>query len=78
MWELIQNARDFPDESRPMTICISAAPEQITFQHNGRDFSADEILSLIHTGSTKRSNPELLGKFGRDFFHRICSPSEFE
>ena len=45
LWELIQNARDFPDESRPMTIRISVSPERITFAHNGRDFTEDEILA---------------------------------
>ena len=67
LWELIQNARDFPDKSRPMTIRISVAQEQITFQHNGRDFSGKEILSLIYHGSTKQSNPKLLGMFGTGF-----------
>jgi hypothetical protein len=67
LWELIQNARDFPDESRPMTIRISVSPERITFAHNGRDFSEDEILSLILHGSTKQSNPAQLGKFGTGF-----------
>lgn len=67
VWELIQNARDFPDESRPMTIRITVTPERITFAHNGRDFSEDEILSLILHGSTKQSNPAQLGKFGTGF-----------
>jgi hypothetical protein len=47
LWELIQNARDFPDPSRQMTIRISVSDEQITFAHNGRDFTREEILSLI-------------------------------
>jgi hypothetical protein len=38
LWELIQNARDFPDESRPMTIRVNVSPGCITFAHNGRDF----------------------------------------
>ena len=67
LWELIQNARDFPDESRPMTIRISVSPERIAFAHNGRDFTEDEILSLILHGSTKESNPTQLGKFGTGF-----------
>lgn len=67
LWELIQNARDFPDEARPMTICVSVLLEQITFAHNGRDFTEDEILSLILHGSTKQSNPAQLGKFGTGF-----------
>jgi hypothetical protein len=67
LWELIQNARDFPDESRPMTIRITVAPKGITFAHNGRDFNEDEILSLILHGSTKQSNPVQLGKFGTGF-----------
>ena len=50
-----------------MTICISVSPKQITFAHNGRDFTEEEILSLIYHGSTKQSNPEQLGKFGTGF-----------
>lgn len=67
LWELIQNARDFPDKSRPMTIRINVSPKQITFMHNGRDFTEEEILSLIYHGSTKQSNLEQLGKFGTGF-----------
>jgi hypothetical protein len=67
LWELIQNARDFPDESRSMTIRVAVSPEWITFAHNGRDFTEDEILSLILHGSTKQSNPAQLGKFGTGF-----------
>ncbi len=64
LWELIQNARDFPDKSRSMTIRVTVSPKQITFAHNGRDFTEEEILSLIFHGSTKQSNPDQLGKFG--------------
>jgi hypothetical protein len=67
IWELIQNARDFPDDSRPMKIRISVSPNQVTFAHNGRDFKAEEIVSLIYHGSTKQSNAEQLGKFGTGF-----------
>ena len=67
LWELIQNARDFPDGSRPMTIRINVSPKQITFALSGRDFTEDEILSLILHGSTKQSNLEQLGKFGTGF-----------
>jgi hypothetical protein len=67
LWELIQNARDFPDDSRPMTIRITVSTKQITFAHNGRDFTEEKILSLIYHGSTKQSNPEQLGKFGTGF-----------
>ena len=64
---MIQNARDFPDPSRRMTIRVNVSDERITFAHNGRDFTRDEILSLIYHGSTKQSNPEQLGKFGTGF-----------
>lgn len=50
-----------------MTIRISVSPERITFAHNGRDFTEDEVLSLILHGLTKQSNPTLLGKFGTGF-----------
>lgn len=67
LWELIQNARDFPSDARPMTIRITMAPTQIRFAHNGRDFTEDEILSLIYHGSTKQANADQLGKFGTGF-----------
>jgi len=40
LWELIQNARDFPDPSRRMTIRINLTPDRITFAHNGRELAA--------------------------------------
>ena len=67
LWELIQNARDFPDPSRRMTIRINLTAERIRFAHNGRDFTRAEILSLIYHGSTKQANEEQLGKFGTGF-----------
>jgi hypothetical protein len=67
LWELIQNARDFPDQARPMTIRVTVSPKQVTFAHNGRDFTEEEILSLILHGTTKESNPDQLGKFGSGF-----------
>lgn len=66
LWELMQNARDFPDHSRPMVIKVKVSQGQIHFAHNGRAFSEDEILSLIYHGSTKEDGP-LLGKFGTGF-----------
>lgn len=67
LWELIQNARDFPDPSRRMTIRINLTAERITFAHNGRDFTRAEILSLIYHGSTKQADEDQLGKFGTGF-----------
>ena len=66
LWELMQNARDFPEPSRPMIIRVTVSPEHIRFAHNGRAFSEDEILSLIYHGSTKQDKA-LLGKFGTGF-----------
>lgn len=66
LWELMQNARDFPEPARPMIVRVRVTPGQISFSHNGRDFSEDEILSLIYHGSTKQDQ-SLLGKFGTGF-----------
>ena len=66
LWELIQNARDFPDPARPMVIKVTVSPGQICFAHNGRWFSEEEILSLVYHGSTKE-DPQLLGRFGTGF-----------
>jgi hypothetical protein len=70
LWELIQNARDFPDESRPMTIRISVSPEQIRFAHNGRDFSED----VQRSNRTRHSS----GSSGPASSPRICSPNRSE
>ncbi len=67
LWELVQNARDFPEPKRPMAIKIAVSSEQIRFAHNGRAFSEEEVLSLIYHGSTKQESPEHLGKFGTGF-----------
>lgn len=66
LWELMQNARDFPERSRPMVIKVTVSQGHIRFAHNGRAFSEDEILSLIYHGSTKQDKG-LLGKFGTGF-----------
>jgi hypothetical protein len=67
LWELVQNARDFPEPERPMAIKIAVTSEQVRFAHNGRAFTEDEVLSLIYHGSTKQESPEQLGKFGTGF-----------
>jgi hypothetical protein len=59
LWELIQNARDFPDQSRLMTIRATVSPTQITFAHNGRDFTEEEILSLVLHRELRRTSTPL-------------------
>src|SRR6266545_3605869 len=67
IWELLQNARDAAP--LPSRLCVRASftPKEITFQHNGVAFSPDQVAHLIHHGSTKVHEEELIGRFGTGF-----------
>ena len=72
LWELIQNARDAARVGSAMTIEIVLHDEMLTFRHNGRPFTEEEIVSVIDHGSTKpqarrETTEPLLGKYGTGF-----------
>ena len=67
IWELLQNARDAALLSSPLCIRVSITPTEVTFQHNGLAFTKDQVAHLIHHGSTKAHEEELVGRFGTGF-----------
>lgn len=72
LYELLQNARDASPDDREITVEVSLAGGVLTFRHDGRPFTQEEVVSLIVHGSTKPAskrdagNP-LLGRFGTGF-----------
>lgn len=76
IWELIQNAKDVAFDNQPVSICVDlveSGVETVTFRHNGKPFSIDNITFLIEQVSTKERNADIkeknkpTGKFGTGF-----------
>ena len=59
IWELLQNALDASVQH--LATSVECLEQNVTFQHNGREFEYDEITHLIYHGSTKVENEETLG-----------------
>lgn len=74
IWELIQNAKDVSQNGLPVEMKVIAANDKLTFSHNGKCFTADDITFLIRQVSNKDRKPEeqqngtkQTGKFGTGF-----------
>ena len=78
IWELLQNANDvaFDDQKVATEIIIQNLNEikSVSFSHNGKPFTVDNITFLIKQVSTKErntsennENPKTTGKFGTGF-----------
>lgn len=77
LWELIQNAKDVSYDDRKVNIEINlneaSAQPYITFSHNGKPFTTDNITFLIEQVSTKDRQAQqsgrrkVTGKFGTGF-----------
>jgi hypothetical protein len=76
VWELIQNAKDVNIEGKVrvrIEADLNSSDAHVTFKHNGRAFSAENIRFLIEQVSSKdRTNdsngrPTTTGKFGTGF-----------
>ena len=69
IWELIQNAKDTPNEFGSVSIKIHLEENNLTFSHNGNPFTVENIVGIIQQVSTKSSNDdtETTGKFGTGF-----------
>lgn len=63
LWELMQNAQD----SGGNEIEVIYADNAVTFIHNGKSFSEDDITHLIFHGSSKPGLEGKTGKFGTGF-----------
>ena len=68
IWELLQNARDASVGSNGRLVAsVEQSKDKITFQHNGDNFSLEEIAHLIYHGSTKVENEGTIGQYGSGF-----------
>lgn len=71
IWELMQNAKDVPNEYNMVSIEITISNEQFDFSHNGNPFSVGNITGLIQQVSfgkpSDSSNRRVTGKFGTGF-----------
>ena len=78
IWELLQNAKDvaFDDQHVETEVNIEHLNEtkNVSFSHNGKPFTVDNITFLIKQVSTKernasenKKNPKTTGKFGTGF-----------
>ncbi|WP_109700261.1 sacsin N-terminal ATP-binding-like domain-containing protein [Chitinophaga deserti] len=77
IWELIQNAKDVAIDGKPINIQIDllgeSSKKSLTFRHNGKPFTTDNIYFLIQQVSTKdrqeagKPEKKSTGKFGTGF-----------
>jgi hypothetical protein len=70
IWELIQNAKDTPNDFGSVSIEIRLSETSLTFSHNGNPFSIANLVGIIQQVSTKSSestDEETTGKFGTGF-----------
>lgn len=70
IWELIQNAKDTPNEFGAVSIEIRLTENTLNFSHNGNPFSIENLVGIIQQVSTKSSevtDEETTGKFGTGF-----------
>lgn len=72
IWELCQNAKDVCNNTGKVKISIGfdKSKKSVTFKHNGRAFSINNIMSLINQASSKDRNSDserTSGKFGTGF-----------
>ena len=65
IWELIQNAKDVPNNFGRVEIKIELTKESLKFMHNGQYFSVENVLGILQQVSSKDSNnkDEQTGKF---------------
>jgi hypothetical protein len=70
IWELIQNAKDTPNDFGSVSIEIRLTKNSLIFSHNGNPFSIENLVGIIQQVSTKSSgstDEETTGKFGTGF-----------
>jgi hypothetical protein len=69
IWELIQNAKDVPNQFNKVRIKIELNQNSLKFSHNGSYFTIDNILGILQQVSSKDSQNrgDQTGKFGTGF-----------
>ena len=77
IWEILQNAEDVDAEE----ISFILENKRLIVRHNGRVFSANNVISICSVGaSTKKGEPNKIGKFGMGFktvFKYTASPEVY-
>lgn len=65
-WELLQNACDYNDLVK---VRLIISDNKVIFEHNGKPFSMDDALNLIHPYSDKDNDSptDSIGQFGTGF-----------
>ncbi|MBB5638245.1 hypothetical protein HDE68_004174 [Pedobacter cryoconitis] len=66
IWELMQNAQDVAIDGK-VDVNIEYNGSELTFSHNGHDFTEEDITHLIYHGSSKPGLAGKTGKFGTGF-----------
>lgn len=77
-WELLQNASDYNDS---VDIQLEISNDNLTFKHNGRPFSIQDVLNLISPDSGKDRDEvrkDNIGKFGSGLVSTHILSSEIE
>ena len=72
IWEMIQNAKDVPNNFGKVDIKIELNKNSFIFSHNGSYFRIKDVLGILQQVSSKESkndnaNAETTGKFGTGF-----------
>lgn len=69
IWELLQNAKDIPNEFGKVRVKIILNQDQLIFSHNGDPFTIRNLTNLIMQVSSKIEDEEddVTGKFGTGF-----------
>lgn len=71
VWELIQNAKDVPNEFDKVKIRIEIRDDKLIFAHNGDPFRVSDLESLVAQYSSKseenKVHTETTGKYGTGF-----------
>lgn len=71
VWELMQNAKDVPNQFGRVSIKIELSKDKLVFSHNGDYFKSKDITGLIQQVSSKDSlnegDEKQTGKFGTGF-----------
>lgn len=72
IWELLQNARDCAikvDDTKVVNITVTLDEDKLTFEHDGKLFTINNLISLFRKTSDKPGNGEEgnTGKYGTGF-----------
>ena len=70
IWELLQNAKDVPNQFEKVSVKIDLSKDELSFSHNGDPFTTKNLTNLIMQVSSKMEDDDeddITGKFGTGF-----------